>query len=46
MSWTPEEPIVSIRDVHKLFGPIEVFKGVSLDVAKGGVASSRASAHP
>ena len=28
-------PIVSIRDVRKSFGAVEVLKGVSLDVAKG-----------
>src|SRR6516165_5432781 len=38
MSWTPDEPIVSIRDVHKSFGSLEVLKGVSLNVAKGEVA--------
>jgi polar amino acid transport system ATP-binding protein len=32
------EPIVIVRDVHKSFGPVEVLKGVSLEVAKGGVA--------
>ena len=31
------EPIVSIHDVHKSFGSIEVLKGVSMDVAKGDV---------
>jgi polar amino acid transport system ATP-binding protein len=31
------EPIVDIRDVHKSFGRVEVLKGVSLAVAKGGV---------
>jgi len=31
------EPIVSIRDVHQSFGDIEVLKGISLDVPKGGV---------
>ena len=31
------EPIVVIRDLHKSFGDIEVLKGVSLEVAKGGV---------
>jgi polar amino acid transport system ATP-binding protein len=30
-------PIVSIRDVHKSFGHVEVLKGVSMDVPKGGV---------
>ena len=32
------EPIVIVRDVHKSFGHVEVLKGVSLEVAKGGVA--------
>jgi polar amino acid transport system ATP-binding protein len=31
------QPIVSIRDVHKSFGAVEVLRGVSLDVEKGGV---------
>jgi len=35
--WTPEQPIVAIRDVHKSFGDLEVLKGVSLDVMKGQV---------
>ncbi len=35
--WTPDQPIVSIRDVHKSFGELEVLKGVSLDVMKGEV---------
>jgi len=30
-------PIVSLRDVHKSFGAVEVLKGVSMDVPKGGV---------
>lgn len=37
MSWTPKEPIVSVRDVHKRFGAVEVLKGVSFDVMKGEV---------
>ncbi len=36
-NWTPEQPIVSIKDVHKSFGDLEVLKGVSLDVKKGEV---------
>ena len=36
-SWDPTQPIVSIKDVHKSFGPLEVLKGVSLDVMKGEV---------
>ena len=35
--WTPDQPIVSIRDVHKSFAHIEVLKGVSMDVRKGEV---------
>ncbi|MFC0157520.1 MULTISPECIES: amino acid ABC transporter ATP-binding protein [Mameliella] len=37
MSWTPDLPIVSLKDVHKSFGDFEVLKGVSLDVMKGEV---------
>ena len=36
-AWTPDQPIVSIRDVHKSFGEVEVLKGVSFDVMKGEV---------
>lgn len=36
-NWTPDQPIVSIKDVHKSFGDLEVLKGVSLDVMKGEV---------
>ena len=35
--WTPEQPIVSLDDVHKSFGKNEVLKGVSFDVRKGEV---------
>ena len=35
--WTEKDPIVSIRDVHKYFGDLQVLKGVSLDVMKGEV---------
>ncbi len=31
------EVIVSIKDVHKSFGELEVLKGVSIDVRKGEV---------
>ena len=31
------EPIVVLRDVHQAFGQVEVLKGVSMSVAKGGV---------
>lgn len=37
MVWTEDQPILSIKDVHKSFGELEVLKGVSLDVAKGEV---------
>ena len=37
MNWTPEQPIVSVRDVHKRFGSVEVLKGVTFDVMKGEV---------
>ncbi len=33
--WTPDQPMVSIQDVHKSFGPLEVLKGVSMDIMKG-----------
>jgi polar amino acid transport system ATP-binding protein len=33
----PDQPIVSVRDIHKSFGAVEVLKGVSFDVAKGEV---------
>ena len=36
-AWTPDQPIVAIRDVHKSFGDLEVLSGVSFDVMKGGV---------
>jgi len=35
--WSPDQPIVSIKDVYKSFGDLEVLKGVSLDVMKGEV---------
>ncbi len=37
MSWSAEQPIVAVADVHKSYGAIEVLKGVSLDVRKGEV---------
>lgn len=36
-SWDPSQPIVSIHDVHKSFGELEVLRGVSFDVMKGEV---------
>jgi polar amino acid transport system ATP-binding protein len=35
LAWTPEQPIVSIRDVYKSFGAVTVLNGVSVDVMKG-----------
>src|ERR1700704_4546385 len=37
MSGSDSRPIVSLRDVHKSFGKVEVLKGMSMDVPKGGV---------
>ncbi len=37
MTWTPDQPIITIKDVRKSFGTLEVLKGVSLDVLKGEV---------
>ncbi|MCP4469902.1 MAG: amino acid ABC transporter ATP-binding protein [Gammaproteobacteria bacterium] len=35
--WTPDQPLVSIKDVYKSFGELEVLKGVSLDIMQGEV---------
>ncbi len=32
-----DRPIISIKDVHKAFGPVEVLKGMSMDIGKGEV---------
>ncbi len=37
MSWNEDKPMVSVKDLHKSFGDLEVLKGVSLDVMKGEV---------
>ena len=37
MAWSKDQPMVSVRDVHKSFGDFEVLKGVSLDIMKGEV---------
>jgi polar amino acid transport system ATP-binding protein len=37
MVWTPDQPLVSLKDVHKRFNALTVLKGVSLDVMKGQV---------
>jgi len=34
MAWDESQPMVSIKDVHKSFGNLEVLKGVSFDVKK------------
>lgn len=36
-SWTDKQPIVSLKDVHKSFGKLEVLQGISMDVMKGEV---------
>jgi len=37
MTWTDDQPIISLKNVHKSFGDLEVLKGVSLNVMKGEV---------
>lgn len=37
MTWDETQPMVSIKDLHKSFGALEVLKGVSMDVMKGEV---------
>lgn len=37
VAWTDNQPMVSVKDVHKSFGELEVLKGVSFDVMKGEV---------
>ena len=34
-NWTPDQPMVSIKDLHKSFGDLEVLKGVSMNIMKG-----------
>jgi polar amino acid transport system ATP-binding protein len=34
MTWTPDRPLLEMRDVHKTFGALEVLKGISLNVMK------------
>ena len=33
--WTPDQPMLRLRDVRKSFGDLEVLKGISMDVMKG-----------
>jgi len=35
--WTPDQPMVSIKNLHKSFGELEVLKGVTFDVMKSEV---------
>jgi polar amino acid transport system ATP-binding protein len=37
MAWTPDQPLIRMRDVHKTFGTMTILKGISLDVMKGEV---------
>src|SRR5205807_8619024 len=37
MAWTTDQPLVRLTDVHKMFGGLEVLKGISMDVMKGNV---------
>lgn len=37
MNWTPDQPLVRIRDVVKRFGQLTVLNGISMDVRKGDV---------
>ena len=34
----PEQPIISVNDIHKSFGAVKVLNGVSFEIAKGDVA--------
>jgi len=36
-TWTPDQPIVSIKNVRKSFGALEVLKGIDMDIMKGEV---------
>src|SRR3954467_8781719 len=37
MSWTPDQPLVRLADVHKTFGGLTVLKGITMDVMQGAV---------
>lgn len=37
MAWTRDQPIISLKDVHKSFGNTEVLRGITMDVRKGEV---------
>ena len=36
-TWTPDQPIIALKEVHQSFGKVDVLKGVSFDVRKGEV---------
>lgn len=36
-NWTPDQPIISLHNVRKSFGSLEVIKGISFDIMKGEV---------
>jgi polar amino acid transport system ATP-binding protein len=36
-SWTADQPIVRLIDVHKKYGPLDVLRGISFDIKKGEV---------
>lgn len=37
MTWSEDQPMVSIKNLHKSFGELEVIKGISFDVMRGEV---------
>jgi polar amino acid transport system ATP-binding protein len=37
MVWTPDRPLIRMRDIHKMFGALAILNGISLDVMKGEV---------
>jgi polar amino acid transport system ATP-binding protein len=37
MAWTPDQPLIGLRDVHKSFGAVAVLEGITFDVKKGEV---------
>jgi polar amino acid transport system ATP-binding protein len=38
MTWTADQPIISIRDVYKNFDSVEVLNGISMNITKSEVA--------
>ena len=34
VAWTEDQPMVSLKDVHKSFGELKVLTGISFDVMK------------